>query len=400
MKYRELITRALALPMCVLLTLFFASPSWALGINFSVKTGAVGAPGTAVNAASDPADIYVGGGGTNVVRIPKAALGLVAGDEVDAFSWVDPVGPFWDEIWMTGVFVFSVDDLAVGAGPPIMPPDVFTEAAAAEAAGDIFAALWWLGTNTQALDESVIGLVGPGAPPDDQDALDVDAPAILAPGGVLPAWLLGFSLKAGSPSLAAGGFTGADVLTTDGAGGFMGAYPGVALGIPPGDDMDALFLDFTGFPVFSVAAGGSGLLLPGDILVPDSVLAAPDGLADVMIPGIMFGLLPPNDDLNALDGVIDIPPPPEDPDEVDTDGDTLPDYWEEREGLDPNDDGSGDPDMGADGDPDGDGATNKEEYDAGTDPLDPDSTPVPLAAPWAVAVLGAAILAAARKRMK
>ena len=105
MRYRKLITRALALPMCVLLTLFFASPSWALGINFSVKTGAVGAPGTAVNAASDPADIYVGGGGTNVVRIPKAALGLVPGDEVDALTLYRPDMPFFDDVYFGGVLI-------------------------------------------------------------------------------------------------------------------------------------------------------------------------------------------------------------------------------------------------------------------------------------------------------
>ena len=84
----------------------------------------------------------------------------------------------------------------------------------------------------------------------------------------------------------------------------------------------------------------------------------------------------------------------------DFDGDTLPDYWEEREGLDPNDDGSSDPDMGADGDPDGDGATNRDEYDAGTDPRDPASQPVPVTAPWAVAGLAVVILALTRKRMK
>jgi len=43
----------------------------------------------------------------------------------------------------------------------------------------------------------------------------------------------------------------------------------------------------------------------------------------------------------------------------------LPDHWESDHGLDP-DDPTGE--NGAGGDPDRDGSTNREEYDAGTDP--------------------------------
>lgn len=403
MKHRKFITRALALPVCVLVALFFAGPSWALGINFSVKTGAVGAPGTAVNAASDGADIYVGGGGTNVVRIPLAMLGLQPGDEVDAFCVPSPFEPLLDDVWLGGgAFVFSVDDSAVGVFIPAGPPNpVFVEAAATEAAGDIFAAFWWMGPgfNNQVMDESVIGIVGPGAPEDDMDALDIDAAPIFAPGGVLPIGSIAFSLAAGSPSLLnPPGFSESDVLMPDGSGGFTIGYPAAMLNIPPGDDLDALWMDGTFLPVFSVAPGGSGLLLPGDLYVPDGVLFAPDGLPDLVLPAVMFQLLP-TDNVNALDGLMLPPEDPGVPEEWDTDGDTLPDYWEEGNGLDPYDDGSTDPDMGADGDPDADGFTNKEEYDNGTDPLDPDSHPVPVTAPWAFAVLAGAIVALARKRL-
>jgi hypothetical protein len=54
----------------------------------------------------------------------------------------------------------------------------------------------------------------------------------------------------------------------------------------------------------------------------------------------------------------------------DRDGDGLPDDWETEHGLDPE---SAEGDDGADGDPDGDGLTNIEEFAAGTDPNHPDT---------------------------
>ena len=55
-------------------------------------------------------------------------------------------------------------------------------------------------------------------------------------------------------------------------------------------------------------------------------------------------------------------------DNNDDDGDGLPNSWERYHGLDPNDDGSIDPDQGAGGDPDGDGVTNLKEFETRSHP--------------------------------
>jgi hypothetical protein len=78
-----------------------------------------------------------------------------------------------------------------------------------------------------------------------------------------------------------------------------------------------------------------------------------------------------------------------DPNDADSDDDGLPDGWEVFNSLDPLDDGSGQEENGAAGDPDNDGFTNFEEFMAGTDPRDPDSNPdnLPIAL-WIAAAAG------------
>lgn len=95
----------------------------------------------------------------------------------------------------------------------------------------------------------------------------------------------------------------------------------------------------------------------------------------------------PNETLDTADfdhdgmsniGEIDPPAPllasdATDPLDSDTDDDGMTDGYERTHGLDPNDDGSTDPDNGPNGDPDGDGLTNAQELALTTEPNDPDT---------------------------
>ena len=85
------------------------------------------------------------------------------------------------------------------------------------------------------------------------------------------------------------------------------------------------------------------------------------------------------------------------PRDADTDSDGLPDAWEILHSLDPNDDGTVDPNNGALGDPDNDTYTNLQEFLAGSDPQDNGSFPpsFPAANTWALALLVAGLIATA-----
>ena len=432
MKDDRVFTSAPTITVCLLIVFLFAAPAWGLGIDFCVGGGAAGLPGTAVANVWIPdakeGVIFLGGGGNNVVHFSKRELGLRAQfDDIDALCIPDPMSPLiTPDTYMLVRWYFSVDPNAVG----VPGSAVSVEAAANEAAGDVF---WTCGainagSNALALDQQLLGLLGPRAPTeDDLDALDLQAPYLnlhmpLPPGAVL------FSLKAGSQSLAnPPGYTPGDILMTDGAGGFTLAVPpfvvtplgpanDYSLGIT-GQDLDALYVDPAGIPFFSIAAV-AGPLAPGDILVPDGVLGAQDGVADILIPANALGLQrgPQFDNLDALDVLeaeLELPVDPAsidsdsdglpdyleelngtNPANPDTDGDGLPDGWEVDNGLDPNDPTG---DNGATGDPDGDGHDNLDEYNGGTDPQDPNSPPppVPVTQPWMIPVAVTAIVALA-----
>ena len=209
-------------PLFVVAMVCVATLAWGQAINFSVDAGAIGVGGSAVNTnAGDPAHIYYSlQDGTNLMGINHAALGLVPGDNVDALSlvWAGKPTPAFDEM-LTALFCwFSVDPAAVGIRGNA--PDVYSEAGSNEAAGDVFMTQGnlGLGRNWQVIDETSIGLVGPGAPEDDLDALDMNGVVDVPPG-----YMVFFSLAAGSPSLTAapgGPYSPADMLLSPGDGTF------------------------------------------------------------------------------------------------------------------------------------------------------------------------------------
>jgi len=311
MNHNQCNARSAALLLSVVVCLCHTAAVWAQGANFSIDAGAEGLRGTSVAADSKPADIFVGGGKTNIQRISLKDLGLQSGDNVDAIAFpllqgstlrIDPQSA-WSCAWH-----FSVD--AKAQGKPASA--VAFQAGNNEAAGDVFVTdTNSKESNTLGLDEEQVGLSAVTTPEDDQDALDLDAPFLVKP---LPKGSVLFSLKRGSPSLKSVRRAG-DILMANGAGGFTLAGPpylsgpgdAITLGIQ-GRDLDALFVDADRRAFFSISSGhaipGGGSVRMGDILCPDGTVGESDGLADVVIPASDLGL-GPNDNLNALDAYPD-----------------------------------------------------------------------------------------------
>jgi hypothetical protein len=225
----------------------------------------VGSPSFGAVSNSDVLSRPFGGAAPPGVLFPAVALGLAGApaDEIDAMTFGgSPLGPLF----------FSVDAASVGI--PGAPPDVASEAAALQAAGDIYSSPPgnFLFRNQDVLGE--LPAIAPGViavpPVDNLDALDVGAPT-----GLVPAF---FSLAAGNVY----GLSGADIL-----------IPGPAVGIPAGalglaviDDIDALHMDFsTGDIFFSLAPGSPSLFV-----VSPGCPAPPCSAADIFI---VPGGLPP-----------------------------------------------------------------------------------------------------------
>lgn len=291
---------------------------------FSVEAGGP----TTTLFGLDPAHLYTitSAGGPPVVAIPKQALGLGNGDDLDALSF----RPDRTDLR------FSV---RLGSqGWPGTDVNVEATKTPTEAHGDEFNQPG-PAANQLFMDEGLFGL---------SLADDIDALAEPPPG--LPIF---FSLAPGSPTLGLIGATPGDILVSDGLGG----PPAVAkahglLGLTPKDDLDGL----CNFPpagpapeLFSLAPGSPALAFLGagaaDLLNPGPVVAL-----DAFGMGLLF-----EDDLDALKcGEVRFQPRP-------TPTPTEPPPTRCPEPLPPEQDF------------DGDGLSNDDERLARTDPMNPDT---------------------------
>jgi hypothetical protein len=274
----------------------------------------------------DPADLH-DTGNPPPANITRTALGLAAGDNVDALSYgLDVIDDFRDEAVEGSYFIaFSVDPAAVGR--PNTGVNREATKPVPEAYGDEFVT-YFFDSNIELVDEQSL-VLQEGTPGDDLDALtgeptsypDADADGT-------PERPVFFSLAPGSPTLGTLGTSAASILFS--RDGQLGVYASEAdLGLVAGDDVDALCLQKSGLPdpglrpgvgppgipapgstqfdyaVFSLAPGSPTLATlgasPGDLLVTDFSPSRPN----ISLPPTSFaqaselGLLD-TDNLNAL----------------------------------------------------------------------------------------------------
>lgn len=185
-------------------------------------------------------------GGPPAVAVAPAVLGLVGGsvDEINAITF---------GAGSPGLtFHFSVDRTSVG-----LAGDVVSEAAAGQAAGDIFATQR-NGTNQLALNQRNLGLVPatlPGTPAtgaiDDVDAFDFAYQGAST--------LIVYALKHGHPKLGSAVGCGGDLFF---AGSLFLGYAALGLGSCL-DDVDALEIDTTSNRIYFSLGRGSPSLAPG-----------------------------------------------------------------------------------------------------------------------------------------
>jgi hypothetical protein len=285
---------------------------------------------------------------TNTLAPPDLGLNMGGAftDDLNSLSFGEPLNVDPIDDW-----IFSVDQIPADGGAttgpapgPCAAPNVSTEAAGAQAQGDIFMLLGAApGCNVQAIDEAPLGLIAPTAPGvaplDNLDAL-AELPAPTAgpctmgtPGAPVPVRCAAMTVAPGSavlgaiPGNACGGgpANAATILVPPGTPPIPPCLPGGCpaggtpckavneffLGLVPGDNLDALcWFDGNGnmvpdrpqfitpgvpgdYYVFSLGVGSPSWPSPADLLRPTAT-----GLA-VVAPAPMLGLLP-TDNVDAL----------------------------------------------------------------------------------------------------
>jgi hypothetical protein len=287
------------------------------------STPTCGVPG--FDVCFSPADVFTTFPPVPPLIVPgPVALGLVPGDVVNSFSWgVEAPGAPGASIR------FSVAPGSVGVFG--VPPDVFSEAGAGDAAADVYDG----GTvgapllNARLVDGNGLPAAAPPASGLAEPGDDVTALGACDPFGLFGFPAL-FTLAPGSPTL---GFLGAgpgDILMAS----FLSAAPpfmflsAAFMGLVPGDVIDGLAVSMGGPPlVISLAPGSPTLGLLG---------AGPGDLITVPPPAVLwFGAalgLAPGDDIDALEVSLDVDadlvndacdncPGAANNDQLDTDGD-------------------------------------------------------------------------------
>jgi hypothetical protein len=225
-----------------------------------------------------------------------AALGIGAGDVVTSVSWgVETPGA-------PGALIrFSVTPGSVGVAGA--PPDVASEAGAGDAPADIYdggplpAGL----PNSLLVDGNGLPAAAPPAsslaePGDDLTALGTCNPLPLFGTPVL------FTLAPGSPTLIGLGAGPADILIQPAFGLAVPPavfLPAAALGLLPGDAIDALAFSLAGPPAMVSLAPGSPTLV-ALLASPADLILLPGGPPLVALAAGALGLAP-GDDIDALD---------------------------------------------------------------------------------------------------
>jgi hypothetical protein len=184
------------------------------------------------------------------VELSRAGLGLQAGDDVDALSYgadgLDAPG--------RTTLVFSVDPASVGA------PNTGVNQQAVLGSQEGAEYVTFVDDTNRVLVPP--DLVVPLPQTDDLDAL-VDDPAAVVDfdDDGQPERAVFFSLAPGSPTLGALGASAADVLVS--AGGAVSVFaPAAAIGLQPGDNLDAMCLMKAGLPQSTLRPGSSAPTVP------------------------------------------------------------------------------------------------------------------------------------------